>query len=145
MPTLAICRGMQLAVVVEGGRLHQDIGEPGTLHEPISDDPDQVLGARHPVTILPGSRLADVFGAGQREVNTIHHQAVADLPPSLRVTATAPDGVIEAVEPTTPGWPLLAVQWHPEKLAGADRPLFDAFVRLAAEFAAQRASVKVGA
>ncbi|MFA9447167.1 gamma-glutamyl-gamma-aminobutyrate hydrolase family protein [Egicoccus sp. AB-alg6-2] len=131
LPTLAICRGMQLVVVAEGGTLHQDICTVGGCHEPISDDPDAVLAARHPVQILPDTRLADVFGAGERTVNTIHHQAVAELPPTLRVTALAPDQVIEAVEPRDGDWPLLAVQWHPEKLAGEDRPLFAAFLELA--------------
>ncbi|MFA9430978.1 gamma-glutamyl-gamma-aminobutyrate hydrolase family protein [Egicoccus sp. AB-alg2] len=128
LPTLAICRGMQLAVVAQGGTLRQEICEPGTVHPPISDDPAAVLAARHPVDIRAGTRLAAVFGPGERIVNTIHHQAVADLPATLRVSAVAPDGIIEAVEPADGDWPLLAVQWHPEKMGGADRPLFEAFV-----------------
>ncbi|GGI08446.1 gamma-glutamyl-gamma-aminobutyrate hydrolase family protein [Egicoccus halophilus] len=131
VPTLAICRGMQLAVVAAGGTLLQEIGRPGGVHEPISNDPDAVIGARHPVEVLDDTRLAAIFGAGTRTVNTIHHQAVDDLPAGLRVTAVAPDGVIEAVEPVDDPWPLLAVQWHPEKLEGADRMLFEAFVALA--------------
>lgn len=132
MPTLAICRGMQLVVVAEGGTLEQDItsrsADPTRPHLPISDDPAAVLAARHTVDIVPDSRLATVFGAGQREVNTIHHQGVAKLPPSLRATAHAADGIIEAVEPTDSLWPLLAVQWHPEKMDGRDHALFEAFV-----------------
>lgn len=135
MPTLAICRGMQLVVVAEGGRLEQDIttrsADPQRPHLPISDRPDEVLAARHTVDILPGSRLAAVFGAGPREVNTIHHQGITELPDSLRATAYAADGLIEAVEPTTSLWPLLAVQWHPEKMAESDHALFEAFVAAA--------------
>lgn len=128
VPTLAICRGMQILAVANGGTLRQEICAPGSLHEPISDDPDAVLGARHPVTISEGSRLAAALGAGERVVNTIHHQALERVPDGFHVTAEAPDGTIEAIEPLDPTWACLAVQWHPEKLEGADAPLFDAFV-----------------
>lgn len=128
VPTLAICRGMQILAVANGGRLRQEICAPGSLHEPISDDPAAVLGARHPVTIVRGSRLAAALGAGERVVNTIHHQALERVPDGFHVTAEAPDGTIEAIEPLDPTWPCIAVQWHPEKMDGADAPLFDAFV-----------------
>ena len=123
VPTLAICRGMQIVNVAFGGTLHQDICEPGGVHAPWSDDPEEVLAQRHPVEVEPGSRLAAVLGAGSRQVNNIHHQAVDRLADGFTVVATAPDGVIEAVEPAEDGWPLLAVQWHPEKLE-ADAGLF---------------------
>lgn len=148
LPTLAICRGMQLVVVAEGGTLEQDItsrsAEPDRPHLPISDAPAEVLAARHTIDILPDSRLAAVFGAGQREVNTIHHQGVAELPASLRATAFAADGLIEAVEPTGSLWPLLAVQWHPEKMAGQDRALFEAFVATARTNAVRPAPAVAG-
>lgn len=148
VPTLAICRGMQVLVVAEGGTLDQDVtarsSDPARPHLPVSDDPTEVLAAQHAVDILPDTRLAAVFGAGPREVNTIHHQGVADLPPSLRATAVAADGVIEAVEPTSGTWPLFAVQWHPEKMAGRDRALFEAFVADARKHAAAAAAVTAG-
>lgn len=131
MPTLAICRGMQVVNVALGGTLHQDVGQPGGVHAPIADDPDVVLASRHAVDIVEDSRLASVLGAGERSVNNIHHQVVAEVAPGLRVTAFAGDGVIEALEPTDGDWPLLAVQWHPEKLNGADAPLFAWLARLA--------------
>lgn len=123
MPTLAICRGIQVVNVAHGGTLHQDLADPTSSHGPISDDPDEVLADRHTVEVAPGSRLAEVLGAGERLVNNIHHQAIDRLADGFRVTATAPDGVIEAIEPDD-DWPLLAVQWHPEKLGSADAPLF---------------------
>ncbi len=130
LPTLAICRGMQVMAVAAGARLHPDIGTPGAVHEPVpKDDPAAVMAARHRVDIVPGSRLADVLGAGERTVNSIHHQAVADVPAGYRVTATAPDGVVEALEPEG-DWPAIGVQWHPEKLDGADAPLFDWLVTM---------------
>ncbi len=123
VPTLAICRGMQIVNVAHGGTLQQDIGRSGTPHPPISDDPDEAVAARHAVVIDEGSMLAEVLGAGTRRVNMIHHQAVDRLADGFQVTARAEDGVIEAIE-SDDGWPFLGVQWHPEKLDGADAPLF---------------------
>lgn len=120
LPTLAVCRGMQLVNVAFGGTLRQDIGRPGTSHEPIPDEPDAVLAATHPIHVEPDSRLGAVLGRDRHEVNTIHHQAVDRLGEGLRVTASAPDGIVEGLE-TDDGWPMIAVQWHPEKPSG-DRP-----------------------
>jgi putative glutamine amidotransferase len=130
VPTLAICRGMQLLNVAYGGTLIQHLGDPDTLH-PVPDEPEAVLAARHEVTIEPGSRLARTLGEGRRTVNTIHHQAIDRLGAGLRVTATADDGIIEAVE-AEQDWDLLAVQWHPEKLERADAPLFRSLISSAA-------------
>jgi putative glutamine amidotransferase len=129
IPTLAICRGMQVLNVAFGGTLHQDITQPGTAHEPISEVPAEVMAARHRVVIVPGSRLASIFGAGERVVNTIHHQAVDRLADGFKVTARASDSVIEGME-SSDGWDLIAVQWHPEKSLDTDRSLFDAFVAM---------------
>jgi putative glutamine amidotransferase len=131
MPTFAICRGMQLLNVAYGGTLLQHLGDPDTLH-PVPDEPEAVLAARHDVTIEPDSRLAEVVGQGRRTVNTIHHQAIERLGDGLRVTATADDGIVEALE-AEPDWDLLAVQWHPEKLERHDAPLFAWLVDHAAQ------------
>lgn len=130
MPTLAICRGMQLLNVAYGGDLAQDITGDDTPHPPIGDDADEVLTLRHHVDIDDGSRVADVLGAGRREVNAIHHQAVGRVGEGLAVTAVATDGVVEAVEPGD--WPTcIGVQWHPEKIYDSDRGLFDWLVATA--------------
>jgi putative glutamine amidotransferase len=124
LPTLAICRGMQLMAVAAGGRLRQEITAPGGVHEPAPyDAPGTVLRVRHRVTIRPGTRLAAALGPGQRSVSSIHHQAIAAPPDGYVVTATAPDGIIEGIEPSD-GWDAIGVQWHPEKLDGADAGLF---------------------
>jgi len=124
IPTLAICRGMQLLNVVYGGDLQQEITAAGTPHLPIPADPSAVMELRHEIDIDEGSRLAAILGPGAREVNAIHHQAIGRVGAGLAVTARAMDGIIEAIEPHD--WPAcIGVQWHPEKMAGADREMFD--------------------
>lgn len=123
LPVLGVCRGMQLLAVACGGRLHQHL--PDVLgHERHRPAPG-VYGT-HPVRFAAGS-LAGAVLAGTDEVNTYHHQGVAD-PGRLTVTGWAPDGVIEAVEDPARRF-LLGVQWHPEA-AGDVRP-FAALTRAA--------------
>ena len=74
---------------------------------------EAILAARHPVQVVAGSRLHAALGTDALEVNTIHPHAIAD-PGELAVTARAPGGVVEAIEPQD-GWAALGVQWHPEK------------------------------
>ncbi|SDY52658.1 putative glutamine amidotransferase [Micromonospora pattaloongensis] len=121
LPVLGVCRGMQLLAVAYGGRLHQHL--PDVVgHERHRPAPGRY--GTHPVRFAPGSRVAAVMGA-DREVNTYHHQGVAD-PGGLTATGWADDGVIEAVEDPARRF-VLGVQWHPEA-AGDVRP-FAALVR----------------
>jgi putative glutamine amidotransferase len=133
LPVLGICRGIQLANVALGGSLIQDI--PSQRPSPFAHDQPQDAGVRtHPVSVAPGSRLAEALGATELDVNSYHHQSVNRLAPGLRVTATAPDGIIEGVEIEEPTWWMVAVQWHPEDLTtdgrGWDRGLFATFARV---------------
>jgi putative glutamine amidotransferase len=122
-PVLGVCRGMQLVNVARGGTLCQHLGgdaghtpAPGTF-------------GSHPVRIAAGTRLAGILGANGAgvDVPTAHHQAIDRLGDGLVATAWAEDGVVEAVERSDAGGPLLvAVQWHPE--AGADPRLIQALV-----------------
>jgi gamma-glutamyl-gamma-aminobutyrate hydrolase PuuD len=75
--------------------------------------PDKTLARRHAIALEAGTRMASLFGKETVWVNTIHHQAIAD-PGRLRVCATGPGGVIEAVK--ADDWPAYGVQWHPEKM-----------------------------
>ncbi|MFB9735246.1 gamma-glutamyl-gamma-aminobutyrate hydrolase family protein [Streptomyces thermocoprophilus] len=124
LPTLAICRGLQVVNTALGGTLHQDMGGPGRDHRHL----------RHPVTLAPDSALTRVTGTDKAEASCYHHQHVDRLGDGLTVTARATDGTVEAVElPGGPGW-FLAVQWHPEDTAHEDpaqQRLFDALVRAA--------------
>ena len=120
LPVLAICRGIQLVNVAEGGTLYQDLASerPSTINHV---DPK----GRHGLRVEPGSLLQRTVGDSAR-VNSRHHQAVKLLAPSLRAVAWAEDGVIEGVEPREPGAPwLLAVQWHPED--DVETGLFEGF------------------
>lgn len=129
LPTLAICRGVQILNVALGGTLIQDI--PSQVKTEIDHDPDLPRTSRtHRVQIDTDSRLARAVGVTELDVNSVHHQAIARVAPTLRVTATAPDGVIEGVEtaPDDPWW-CVGVQWHPEdtfESGELDRRLFAA-------------------
>ena len=129
MPLFANCRGCQVLNVAMGGTLHQDMTGPGTVHEPISAVPDDVLAARQMIEIEPGSRLAKAYGTTARTVNTIHHQAIDRVAPGFLLVAWAPDGIVEAIEPIDDTARVLAVQWHPEKIVHeGDLVLFEHFV-----------------
>lgn len=109
LPTTAICRGSQLLNVALGGTIVQDL-EPGTLHR---GDSGQPLFLEEKVTLLRGSKVAQVFGAGELLVQSGHHQAVELVPRELMVTAVALDGTVEGTEHRNRDW-VVGVQWHPE-------------------------------
>ena len=123
-PVLAICYGVQLLNVYLNGKLIQDI--PSELRTKIRHDkkdlPPGADDPRHGVRIEPGSKLAGLAeraGVGLSvEVNSSHHQAISSPGLNLRVTAEAPDAVVEAVEWTGSGNWVVGVQWHPERMAG---------------------------
>ena len=130
LPTLAICRGIQVVNVGLGGTLVQDLPsqhEGAGKHELDEERTSRV----HVVRVDPTSNLANIFGAQSLDVNSIHHQAVERLGDAMRVSARAEDGVIEGVESDDPDWWMVGVQWHPEELTTTpepwDRRLFAAF------------------
>jgi putative glutamine amidotransferase len=129
-PVLAICRGPQLLNVALGGTLIQDI--PSEVPEALPHNAKEDRAARvHDVTIEPGSLIANAVGATAISVNSLHHQSVRDVAPPLRVTASAPDGIVEGLEAASGDWWVLAVQWHPEEMKDSpepwDRGIFRAF------------------
>jgi len=106
-PTLAVCRGIQVLNVALGGTLVQHVDEHMRL--------DAYNLDVHPVTIDAASRLASVVGGVEIGVNTLHHQVIDALGPSVRAVAWNPDGHVEGIE--VEGAPhVLGVQWHPELL-----------------------------
>ena len=133
LPTLAICRGVQILNVALGGTLVQDIGT--VWSDPIVHDGEWARTARvHEVEVTPGSRLARALGTERPVVNSMHHQSVSTVAPSLATVARAPDGIVEGVEWPTDDWWMVGVQWHPEELWNSaepwDRNLFAAFTEV---------------
>jgi putative glutamine amidotransferase len=129
IPLFAICRGYQALNVAMGGTLHQDSVSDDGLHRPISDVPHEVMAERHHIEVASGSRLATAYGSHERIVNSIHHQSIDEVAPGFHAVAWAPDGTIEAIEPDDTDARVLAVQWHPEKIAHeGDDVLFRYFV-----------------
>jgi len=121
LPTLCICRGIQVMSVSQGGTLHQHIpddilGEIGHRQHEKGKSRDDV---GHSVRLAEGPHLLrSILGKDEIEVNSFHHQAVASPGDRLQVVATSSDGVIEAL--WHPGMRFgLGVQWHPELLAHA--------------------------
>lgn len=115
LPILAICRGLQLLNVYQGGTLIQDLSEDG--HR-LQDS------ERHPVFLESGSALHRLVRTESASVTSSHHQAIDEVGEGLRVVARHEDGVVEALEWMTPmrkPW-LAAIQWHPERMS-LDEPL----------------------
>lgn len=142
-PVLAICYGIQSLNVFLSGSLVQDIRSE--LQGAISHD---AIGAEaggvetfHAARIEPNSRLASLAHGSEARVNSSHHQSVLDPGRDLRVVASAPDGVVEAVEwAGDENW-VMGVQWHPERMADVD-PLAQALFRGLTE-ASRRATVRI--
>ena len=136
IPFLAICRGMQVLNVAMGGTLVQDIPSQvqGALEHSIREPRHHIA---HEVWVAKGSKLAALLADHMEDgetchVNSRHHQSVKRAAAGFDVTATSPDGVIEAMEkPDAPY--CIAVQWHPENFwrTGEFRELFEGLVQAA--------------
>ena len=135
MPMLAVCRGLQVVNVAAGGTLIQDI--PSEVNRALDHQVDAPPSAiAHEVWVTPGSRLASMMEEQLEgdvlHVNSRHHQAVAQPADGFDITATAPDGVVEAIERKNAPF-CVGVQWHPENFwrTGEFRPIFEEFVKAA--------------
>jgi putative glutamine amidotransferase len=132
-PFFGICRGTQVVNVGMGGTLYRDVSEhPNAIkHTYYPDLPNDLRP--HEIKIEEDSLLAKVIGQPVLFVNSLHHQAIKDVATGLRITAVAPDGMIEAIEAPERTFGL-GVQWHPESLLDAPEmmALFEAFVEASA-------------
>jgi putative glutamine amidotransferase len=135
LPVLGICRGAQVLNVALGGTLHQHL--PDIVGNNAHRQGDAVYAASA-ISTVPGSRLVQLVGDAV-EVQCYHHQGIDRLGDGLVATATATDGVIEAVEMPGPGF-VLAVQWHPEKSLD-DLRLFRGLIDAACDYATGRAGL----
>jgi putative glutamine amidotransferase len=132
-PIVGICRGIQILNVALGGGLIQDLddyfrarNEDGEIHTQVNGKDEN-----HGVVWVPGTDLARATDEA-RTVNSAHHQAVDPLRvgQGLRVVAVSPMGIIEAMEGDGFGAPIIAVQWHPERLVPANHPASYGLLRL---------------
>jgi putative glutamine amidotransferase len=133
-PVLGICYGLQSLNVHRSGSLVQHI------ETAVNHNAGPKVANAHTVEIVPESRLAEIIGAHKTvAVNSSHHQSAGTLGDGLRVVArSSDDGIIEALEGTTPRHFVLAVQWHPERsvndgpeLAESAHAIFRALIKAA--------------
>ena len=135
IPLLAICRGIQELNVALGGSLATEIQniEGRMDHRGAdTDNRDDRFALKHTVRIAEGSCLAEIYGAGDITVNSVHRQATARLGAGLSVEAVAPDGTVEAVSVKDAPAFTVGVQWHPEYWVHSD----DSSARIFAAFGA---------
>jgi putative glutamine amidotransferase len=128
VPVLGIGVGMQLINVQQGGNLFLHIAEDLPKALPHKDAID--TAHRHGLVVARKSLMERVYGDGEVRVNSMHHMAIDEVAPGFRVTATAPDGVIEAIESTHEDWFALGTQFHPEaeSASALDQRIFDEFM-----------------
>lgn len=130
-PILALCRGCQMLNIALGGDIYQDIPRQyeGALQHRQTSSPRYLW---HHITIKTGTLLSRCYQPPRQSVNSDHHQAIRKLAEPLVVTATAQDGVVEAVEGKDSSHFMVGVQWHPEWTfpgeGESDRKLFSIFV-----------------
>lgn len=158
IPMLGICRGIQTLAMALGGKVAQDLSLLSNVEAEVdkskkskksqasqppvsggevkhlkhSQDADRGE-LTHTVAITPDTTLHALYNADCIAVNSFHHQAVSDAGERFKVTAVAPDGVIEAIE-SREFKSVMGVQWHPECLGDDGQPLFRWLVREAARF-----------
>jgi putative glutamine amidotransferase len=127
LPVFGIGVGMQLLNVALGGNLYLHIPEDLPSALPHKDPLDPAH--RHTLELVAGSLMERVFGDGELRVNSMHHMAIDELAPGMRVTARCPDGVVEAIESTS-DWFAIGTQFHPEadSASALDQRIFEEFI-----------------
>jgi len=135
LPILGICRGHQVLAVAFGGSLVQHLPE---WSQKVWHRGQRGQETLHQVRLKPDSTLARMLGATLIEVNSSHHQGVAEDVPGLQAVGWSEDGLTEALQGDSQAGQafLVGVQWHPERELGTKEHalrLFEAFVRAASQ------------
>lgn len=133
LPLLCICRGIQVLNVGLGGTLYQDVADQYSAELQHRQQQAGIAANEpsHPVRIVAGGLLEQVYGASTVQTNSFHHQAIKDVAPTLVSEGTTSDGLVEAV--SLPGHTfVLGVQWHPEMMFGQHEEHLRPFERLIA-------------
>ena len=129
IPVFGIGAGMQLMNIVLGGDLffHIPVDLPKAMPH---FDRTSTLLHRHSLDVLPGTLMERVYADTEIRVNSRHHMAVNTVAPGFRVSAVAPDGVIEAIESELDDWFALGTQFHPESSSATalDLRIFEEFI-----------------
>ena len=127
-PVFGIGVGMQLMNGVMGGNLFFHIPEDLPTAIPHKDPQDP--SHRHSLDVVPGTLMERVYGDGEIRVSSRHHMAIDEVAEGFKVTATCPDGVVEAIESEIPGWVAVGTQFHPENEAASalDVRVFEEFL-----------------
>ena len=112
IPTLGICRGLQLINVAMGGSLYQDLPSEKPSDIDHYQDESGTIGT-HSVSVVEGSAMHQILGEKEVQVNTFHHQAIKKLAPGLKIVGWANDSVPEMIE-AYPSRNILGTQFHPE-------------------------------
>ena len=131
-PVFGICRGFQEINVAFGGSLRRDVATNAALiahHSEEGSDLKIMFEHVHRVDLAPGGVMSRAYGEKSLDVISVHYQGVERLGEGLKVEATAPDGLIEAISADVNGAPVLAVQWHPEWNAG-ENPQSQTFFKM---------------
>ena len=142
MPILAICHGMQLLNVHQGGTLDQHLLDDAKKLDHYRDRP--MAEPAHSVALKEGSLVAEVMGGPSVQVNTHHHQGLDDVADSLEPVGWSEDGVLEAVVEKNHSW-VVGVQWHPEAMAPVARDelaIFESFVDAACKYESSASGVR---
>lgn len=136
VPVLGICRGMQVLNVAAGGTVYQDLVLG--VKQPLKhfQEAPRWYGTHH-IEIHPGTKLAGIFNVSRLRVNSFHHQAVHRVAPGFRVSAVAPDGVIEAIEAGAHPFGV-GVQFHPEGMWEKESVFLGLFTALVAAAGGKR-------
>jgi putative glutamine amidotransferase len=147
-PVLGLCRGMQVINVAAGGSLWQDLATQQTSLQKHDYFPTAGYARdhlAHTVDVKAGTLLAELLEERSLGVNSMHHQGVKSLGHALVISATAPDGLVEAIEGTDDAF-LVGVQWHPEVFELAhphSSDIFRGFIRAANEWAIAHGTVRM--